>query len=352
MNAEGLPMPRPLDGILVVSLEQAVAAPFCTNRLADAGARVIKIERAEGDFAREYDRAVHGESSYFVWLNAGKESLVLDLKNRADTALLSAIVARADVFVQNLAPGAAARAGFDSQLLRSQYPRLITCDISGYGDAGPMSHSKAYDLLIQCETGLASVTGTPDAPGRVGVSIADIACGMYAHAAVIEALLMRDRTGKGGGCSVSLFDAIADWMTVPLLQAVYGGIAPRRVGLAHPSIVPYGVFGTADGRQIVIAVQNEREWRAFCRTVLADAKIARDPRFTGNQARVEHRNACEALVTARFLESTLSHLQALLSQAGIAFASVNSVDDLAAHPHLRRANAGEPSPSLRSTTRL
>lgn len=340
-------MAKPLEGILVVALEQAVAAPFCTARLADSGARVIKIERSEGDFAREYDHAVHGESAYFVWLNRGKESLVMDFKLGSDAALLHNIVGHADVFVQNLAPGAAARAGFGSESLRARHPRLITCDISGYGEAGPMRDLKAYDLLIQCETGLASVTGTPEAPGRVGVSVADIACGMNAHAAVLEALWARERSGLGVGCAVSLFDAIADWMAVPLLQTAYGGKAPRRVGLAHASIVPYGAFFTADGHQIIIAIQSEREWRSFCEAVLGDAAIAGDVRFTGNAARVQHRAACDALIARRFGELPLATARSLLDRARTAYASLNSVEELLEHPHLRITSVDTPSGAVR-----
>ncbi|HEY5412470.1 MAG TPA: CaiB/BaiF CoA-transferase family protein, partial [Caulobacteraceae bacterium] len=278
-----------LDGILVVSLEQALAAPFCTVRLADAGARVIKIERAEGDFAREYDHVVHGESAYFVWVNRGKQSLVLDFKSPEDAALLARIIAKADVLVQNLAPGAAERAGFGAEAMRAANPRLITCDISGYGETGPYAQMKAYDLLIQCEAGLASVSGSPEGPGRVGVSIADIASGMYAHAAILEALYQRERTGVGKSVAVSMFDALADWMTVPLLHHDYGGRAPPRVGVSHPSIAPYGAFASQDGKQVVLGVQNEREWKALCAEVLGDARLAEDPRFVSNSLRVKNR---------------------------------------------------------------
>jgi itaconate CoA-transferase len=327
-----------LAGVLVVALEQAVAAPLCTARLATAGARVIKIERAEGDFARGYDAVVAGESAYFVWLNRGKESLVLDIKQPADAALLARLVARADVFVQNLAPGAAARAGFGAEALRARHPRLITCDISGYGEAGPYRDMKAYDLLIQCETGLAAITGAPEAPGRVGVSVADIACGMNAHAAILEALIARGVTGAGRGLAVSLFDAIADWMTVPLLHHEQGGQAPARVGLAHPSIAPYGAFATADGRQVVLAVQNEREWRALA-TALLPAGIADDARFATNPLRVAERPVVDGLVAAALAGIDLAAVMALLKAAGIAHGAVNGVADLALHPQLRRAMA-------------
>src|SRR5438477_6366978 len=241
-------MSQALAGMLVVALEQAVAAPLCTSRLADAGARVIKIERPEGDFARSYDRVAHGESAYFLWLNRGKESLTLDIKNPADKALLLRILGKADVFVQNLAPGAAARAGFDAAELRARHPRLVTCAISGYGESGPYRDMKAYDMLIQAETGLADITGPPEAPGRVGVSVSDIAAGLNAYAAILEALLRRERSGEGAAIHVSLFDATAEWMAVPLIHHDYAGQAPPRVGIRHPSIAPYGVFAAGDGK--------------------------------------------------------------------------------------------------------
>ena len=253
-------MTKPLEGLLVVSLEQAVAAPYCSSRLADAGARVIKIERAEGDFARAYDSAVQGMSSYFVWLNRGKESLVADIKQPNDAALLHRLLSRADVFIQNLAPGAAARSGFGSEALRARHERLITVDISGYGETGEYATMKAYDLLVQAEAGLAMVTGLPAGPGRVGVSIADVGCGMNAYTGVLEALIERQQTGRGKGLRVSLFDAVADWMNVPLLYFEGTGKAPQRLGLAHPSICPYGAFATNDGALVLISIQNEREW--------------------------------------------------------------------------------------------
>ncbi len=327
-----------LSGVLVVALEQAVAAPLCTARLAAAGARVIKIERAEGDFARGYDAVVAGESAYFVWLNQGKESLVLDIKQPDDAALLARLLARADVFVQNLAPGAAARAGFGAAALRARHPRLITCDITGYGADGPYRDMKAYDLLIQCETGLAAITGAPEAAGRVGVSVADIACGMNAHAAILEALIARGQTGVGRGLAVSLFDAIADWMTVPLLHHDHGGQAPARVGLAHPSIAPYGAFATADGRQVVLAVQNEREWRSLALALLP-AGVADDPRFAANPLRVADRAAVDGLVATALAALDSATALALLKTAGIAHGAVNEVADLARHPQLRRAVA-------------
>ena len=336
-------MTNPLDGILVISLEQAVAAPFCTSRLADAGARVIKIERPEGDFARNYDHVAHGESAYFVWLNRGKESVVLDIKDTQDAALMHRMIAKADVLVQNLVPGAAERAGFGSEEMRRQHPRLITCDISGYGEDGPYRDMKAYDLLIQCETGLASVTGAPERPGRVGVSVADIACGMYAHAGILQALYERERTGKGGGIAVSLFDAIADWMTVPLLHQDYGGKAPERVGLNHPSIAPYGAFALNDGHTVVISIQNEREWVRLCAEVLEQPDLATDPRYASNTARVANRPALDAAVAAVFATLDRDEAQARLRRAGIAFGALNSVADLSAHSQLRRITTDTPT---------
>src|ERR1700674_3074452 len=292
-------MVLPLSGLLVVSLEQAVAAPMCTCRLADAGARVIKVERPEGDFARFYDDLVHGESAYFVWLNRGKESVALDLAKADDKVLLEAMLARADVFVQNLRPGAVGRLGFAPDRLRRDYPRLIVCSVTGYGESGPYARRKAYDLLIQAEAGLASVTGGPEAPARVGVSVADIAAGMNAYEAILEALIARGRTGDGADVSVSMFDAIADWMTVPLLQHE-GGRTPQRLGLAHPTIAPYGVFKTRDGADILIAIQSDREWRVLAKDVLDDAALAADPAFATNVERVRRRAATDARVAAVF----------------------------------------------------
>ena len=333
----------PLDGILVVSLEQAVAAPLCTARLAEAGARVIKIERAEGDFARGYDHVVHGESAYFLWLNRGKESLILDIKQAGDAALLARLIAKADVFVQNLAPGAAARSGFGSAELRARHPRLITVDISGYGEDGPAARLKAYDFLIQCESGLASITGSVEEPGRVGVSVADIACGMNAHAAVLQALIARGRTGEGSGIAVSLFDSIADWMTVPLLHFDYGGKAPGRAGLHHATIAPYGAYRCGDGRQVVLAIQNEREWKKFCGRVLGDAAIAGDERFASNSARCANRAALDTAIDMVFGSMPAADVIARLDEAGTAYASLNEVADLSVHPQLRRVAADAPS---------
>lgn len=341
-------MNAPLSGLLVVALEQAVAAPYCTSRLADAGARVIKIERAEGDFARGYDHVAHGESAYFVWTNRGKESLCLDIKNADDRALLARIIAKADVFIQNLAPGAAGRAGFGSDELRKRHPRLITCDISGYGEDGPYRDMKAYDLLVQSETGLAAITGAPEGPGRVGVSVADIACGMNAHTAILQALYQRERTGLGSGIALSLFDSIADWMSVPLMHFEYGGTAPQRVGLNHPSIAPYGAYACGDGRQVVFSIQNEREWKTFCEVTLQRPDIAIDPRFDANPRRVAHRPELDAEIAGVFSALTQDQVIERLSQARIAFGRLNQVADLAEHSQLRRITTPTPSGPVQS----
>jgi len=334
-------MGLPLEGLLVLALEQAVAAPFCTMRLADAGARVIKIERPEGDFARFYDSAAgDGLSSYFVWLNRGKESLVADVKDRTDADLLDAILEKCDVFVQNLAPGAAARAGFGSAALRERHPRLITADISGYGTSGEYATMKAYDLLVQAESGLASVTGLSAGPGRVGISICDIACGASVHAAVLEALIERGRTGLGKGIEISLFEVIADWMNVPLMCFEGLGAMPRRVGLAHPSICPYGAFDTADGKQVLIAIQNEREWAGFCCDFLGDSAYASRPDTISNNVRVAHRETVDGRIAEVFARLTSSEAISRLQRANVAFGVVNDVAGLATHPALRRAEVG------------
>ena len=332
----------PLEGLLVVTLEQAVAAPTCSCRLADAGARVIKIERPEGDFARGYDDLVHGESSYFVWLNRGKESVVLDLTAKEDQALLEALIAKADVFVQNLKPGATDKLGFAVERLRRQYPRLIVCSISGYGDEGPYAMRKAYDLLVQAEVGLASITGGPEAPARVGVSIVDISTGMNAYAAVLEALALRQRTGEGASLSVSLFDSIADWMATPLLQHE-GGKPPQRIGLSHPSISPYGVFKSKDGVDILISIQNDREWRVLAARVLDDAKLAANPDFATIVKRVERRPETDGYVARVFATLDADTLTEKLDAAEIAFARVSDMAALARHPHLRRITVDTPS---------
>lgn len=336
-------MPRgALDGLLVVALEQAVAAPYCTSRLADGGARVIKVERPEGDFERHYDRAVGKVSSHFAWINRGKESVVADLKDPADRDLILRIAERADVFVQNLAPGAAARLGFASEKLRALNPRLVTVDITGYGTGNSYSDLKAYDLLVQAESGLASLTGRPEGPGRVGVSVCDIACGMNAHAAILEALLARERSGTGCSIAVSLFGSLADWMNQPLAFAHGTGTAPGRVGLAHPTVTPYGAFDSRDGVPILISIQNEREWAKFCRVVLGDESIASRRGYDTSVARLANRAEVNALVAARFAELDSDALVALLRDADTAFGRVNDVEGLAVHPALRLIEVGVP----------
>jgi itaconate CoA-transferase len=334
---------KPLQGLMVVSLEQAVAAPYCSSRLADAGARVIKIERAEGDFARNYDHVVHGESAYFVWLNRGKESVYLNIKEDADKCLLQKMLAQADVFIQNLAPGACARAGFESRQLRERNPKLITVDISGYGESGPYRDMKAYDLLVQCESGLAAITGAAAEPGRVGVSVCDIACGMYAHTAVLQALIERGITGVGKGIQVSLFDAMADWMTVPLLHQQYGRAAPQRVGLNHPSIAPYGAYTCGDNQQVVISIQNNREWRSFCEVVLQKPDMVEHQLFKENVNRFENRPALNEQIDAVFGGLPRTAVIERLKAGRIAFGSLNSVADLAEHPQLRRMEVATPT---------
>ena len=335
-------MTLPLPGLLVVSLEQAVAAPLCTCRLADAGARVIKIERPEGDFARYYDRLAAGESAYFVWLNRGKESICLDLTLPDDKALFASMLAKADVLVQNLKPGAIAKLGFPLDGLRKLHRRLVICSISGYGEEGPYAARKAYDLLIQAESGLASVTGSPEAPARVGVSVCDIAAGMNAYEGILEALIARERSGKRAAISISMFDVMADWMTVPLLQHE-GGMPARRMGLAHSSIAPYGVFKTSDGADILIAIQNDREWRLLAERILNDKTLAADPDFATNVERVRHRQQTDARVAAVFAAMDEASLTKKLLAADIAFARVNDTAALAHHPHLRRIVVGTPS---------
>ncbi len=332
-----------LDGVLVLALEQAVAAPYCSSRLADAGARVIKIERPEGDFARRYDRTVKGQSAYFVWLNRGKQSLVADLKDPADLALLRRILARADVFIQNLIPGAAARAGLGSAALTAEFPRLIACDISGYGEAGPYRDMKAYDLLVQAESGLCGVNGTADQPARVGVSVCDIAAGMYAHQAILQALYARERSGRGRVVKVSLFDAMADWMNVPYLQFAYGGQVPPRTGLHHPTIAPYGAYACRGGEAILLSIQNEREWRRLCAEVLGDAALAEDPRFHDNPTRVVNRAALDARIAAVFGALPREAVAERLRAAGIAYGRLSSLDDLRHHPQARFIEVDSPA---------
>lgn len=326
---------RPLEGLLVLALEQAVAAPYCSSRLADAGARVIKIERPEGDVARRYDRAVFGESSYWVWINRGKESIALDLEQPGELALLERMLARADVVLQNLAPGATERLGIGSAALRARHPRLVTCDISGYGDDGSLFGMQADDLLVQAESGLASVSGAQGASGRIGVSLCDINAGLNALVGIQQALLRRALSQRGAAVKVSLFGSAAELMSVPYLQARYGGKAPERVGLGHSTIAPYGAFACADGREIVISIQDEREWTAFCRVVLRRPELLDDPRCAGNAARAAHRDVVDAAVAEVFATLTSGAAIDRMIEAQTAFGRVNSVLDLIEHPQLR-----------------
>jgi itaconate CoA-transferase len=328
-------MPPPLQGITVVSIEQAVAAPFATRQLADLGARVIKIERPDGgDFARAYDTTVNGLSSYFVWLNRSKESLTLDLKRPAARDVLARLIERADVFVQNLAPGAADRLGAGASALRARHPRLITCAISGYGADGPYVRKKAYDMLIQAEAGVLSITGTPDVPSRVGISVADIAAGMYAYSGILTALVARATSGEGTALEVSLFDALAEWMGAPAYYTGYGGSEPPRSGAAHATIAPYELFVSADGVEIFLAIQNAREWSRFCAQVIAQPEIADDPRFATNAARVRHRPDLYALIAAWFAELPAEEIFDRLERADIACARRNTVEEFINHPQL------------------
>lgn len=329
-------MSGPLAGVTVVAVEQAVAAPLCTARMVDAGARVIKVERESGDFARGYDNAAGGDSSYFAWANHGKESVVLDIKSPEDTALLHRLINNADVFVQNLAPGALDRAGFGSASLRSLYPRLITCDVSGYGNAPAVVNKKAYDLLVQAESGLIGISGGPTELGRIGVSICDVGTGITAYSAILEALIARGVSGNGAGLEVSLFDVAAEWMTVPFAQHVHGRGGPQRVGLRHPTIAPYGAFETSEGSLTIISIQNEREWHRLCADVLGQKELAADARFDSNHDRVVNRNALEDEMSAIISQMTRSAFQELLDAASIAYGTVSSLDDLVAHPALRR----------------
>jgi formyl-CoA transferase len=331
----------PLEGIKVVAVEQAVAAPFCSSRLADAGAEVIKIERPEGDFARGYDAAAKGQSSYFVWLNRGKESVVLDLATAEGRRELEALIAKADVLLQNLKPGSMDRLGFSLERLKKDYPALICCTITGYGDDGPYAERKAYDLLIQAESGLASITGGADGPSRVGVSIVDVATGATAHAAILEALIGRGRTGRGADIRISMFDVMADWLTVPLLNSEAGN-PPKRMGLAHPSIAPYGVFRSRDGKDILISIQSEREWKKLCADVLGQPGLPDDPRFSNMVERVRNRELTDKTVGDSFSRLGRDDLLQRLAAADIAFAEVNTMADLSIHPHLRRIEVDTP----------
>ncbi|WP_298109906.1 CaiB/BaiF CoA-transferase family protein [Bradyrhizobium sp.] len=332
----------PLEGITVIAVEQAVAAPFCSSRLADAGAHVIKVERPEGDFARGYDAAAKGQSSYFVWLNRGKDSAVVDLATQDGRTELERLIAGADVLLQNLKPGSMDKLGFSLDRLKRDYPRLICCTITGYGDDGPYAHRKAYDLLIQAESGLASITGGPEGPSRVGLSIVDIATGATAHASILEALIGRSKTGKGADIRISMFDVMADWMTVPLINSE-AGQPPKRIGLAHPSIAPYGVFRSSDGKDILISIQSEREWKKLCAEVLGQPDLPNDPRLSNMVERVRNRPLTDGIVGKSFASMTRDELLKRLADADIAFAEVNSMDDLAHHPHLRRIEVKTPN---------
>ena len=334
------PRTRPLDGITVVSLEHAIAAPFCTRQLADLGARVIKIERpGVGDFARAYDTRVRGLASHFVWTNRSKESLTLDLKQQEAQTILHHLLANADVLVQNLAPGASARMGLAYEALSTQYPRLIVCDISGYGDdplqPGSWRDKKAYDLLIQSEAGFLSVTGTPETPAKAGCSVADIAAGMYAYSSILAALLQRSQTGQGSRIDVSMLESMTEWMGFPMYYAFEGAEPPARAGAAHATIFPYGPFETGDGRSVMLGVQNEREWIAFCSTVLQQAALAQDPRFVSNPLRLQHKAQLLALIGEVFGRLNADEVLARLDEAGIANARVNDMQALWAHPQLR-----------------
>jgi itaconate CoA-transferase len=326
----------PLQGITVVSLEQAVAAPFVSRQLADLGARVIKIERPKvGDFARDYDQSVKGMSAYFVWLNRSKESLTLDVKHAQAGEILRRLVARADVFIQNLAPGAAKRLGLGADVLLATHPRLVVCDISGYGDSGPYAQKKAYDLLVQSEAGVLSVTGTEDAPSKVGISITDIGTGLHAYAAILAALYERERTGKGTRIEVTMFDAMVEWMNHPLYYTHFGGRAPRRSGPDHATIVPYGRFRAGDGKHVMFGIQNEREWAAFCSGVLKQAELATDPRYDNNTKRTAARAEVISLIERVFAELSAQDVIARLDQAGIANARLNTPEEVWDHEQLR-----------------
>ncbi|MFF1834000.1 CaiB/BaiF CoA transferase family protein [Streptomyces sp. NPDC058231] len=345
--------PLPLDGITVVAVEQAVAGPFATRQLADLGARVIKIERPDGgDFARGYDTAARGLASHFVWCNRGKESLAVDLKDPRGLAVVRRLVADADVFVQNLAQGAAARLGLDAATLCAAHPRLVAVDISGYGAHGPYAHKRAYDMLVQCEAGLVSVTGTPDRPVKAGVPAADVAAAMYAFSGVLAALLRRAATGLGGPVEISMLEALAEWMGHPLHHRMHGGETPARTGLAHPVIAPYDAFGTADGEQLLLSVQNDREWRRLAEQVLEKPELADDPEFATNTARTANRERTDAVVAAAMAALTTEEAVSRLDAADIACARLNTVADVAAHPQLaardRWREVGSPVGPLRA----
>ena len=326
---------RPLDGITVVALEQVIAGPFATRQLAELGARVIKVERpGSGDAARAYDRTVQGLSSHFVWTNRSKESLALDVKHPAAGEILSRLLERADVFLQNLAPGAVERLGLGSVALRSRYPRLIWCGISGYGPTGPYARKKAYDLLVQCEAGLLSVTGTPEEPAKAGIPVADIAAGMYAYSSILAALLRRARSGEGATLDITMFEALGEWMGFPAYFTAYGGSAPPRSGAHHATIVPYGPFQAGDGGTVFLSVQNEREFARFCELVLKNGDLFKDPRFASSPARQENRQALHARIKKSFSEMTTPEVIERLEAAGIANARLNSMEQFWRHPQL------------------
>ena len=327
---------RPLDGITVVSLEHAIAAPFASRQLADLGARVIKVERpGVGDFARAYDTRVHGEASHFVWTNRSKESLTLDLKNPDALAALMDLLAGADVLLQNLAPGAAARMGLSFEALHARHPKLIVCDISGYGDNGPYRDKKAYDLLIQSEAGFLSITGTPETPSKAGCSIADIAAGMYAYTSILSALLLRGKTGEGSHIDVSMLESLGEWMGFPMYYAFEGAAPPPRAGASHAAIYPYGPFAVGDGGTVMLGLQNEREWKIFCDQVLQNPQLATDPRFDANARRSANRDELRALIVQSFAGMTTEQVEARLDEAQIANARMNDMAGLWAHPQLR-----------------
>lgn len=330
---------RPLAGVTVIALEQAVAVPFATRQLADLGARVIKIERPEvGDFARHYDTTVHGMSSHFVWLNRSKESLTLNLKHPAAEQIMHALLSQADVFIQNLAPGAAERLRLGAATLKETYPQLIICNVSGYGDGGPYRDKKAYDLLVQCETGVVSITGSEETPSKVGIPVADIAAGMYAYTGILTGLIQRSKTGKGTVMDVSLFDALSEWMGYPMLFTAYGGTSPERTGASHAAIYPYGPFHTEDGKTVFLAIQNEREWRRFCETVIHRPALVRDPKFKTNTDRLQHRPELARLLDDIFRNMTARELIERLDGAQIANARLNDVDAFIQHPQLKSRN--------------
>jgi crotonobetainyl-CoA:carnitine CoA-transferase CaiB-like acyl-CoA transferase len=344
---------HPLHDITVVALEQAVAAPLATRHLADLGARVIKVERpGVGDFARGYDRTVHGEASYFVWLNRGKESIELDIKDAADRVLLDRLIGEADVFVQNLIPGAVERLGLDADTLRARRPDLICCSISGYGPDGPYRSKKAYDLLVQCETGLVSTTGTADAPAKVGISVGDIATGMYAYSGILTALYERERTGSGGTLDVALIDALGEWMMQPTYHSVYGSQSPRRTGARHASIAPYGPYATGDGATVYLGVQNDREWAALCRDVLARPALIDDERFARNTERVQHDEDLTRILEFAFAGKAADEVLELLDRAGIACARMRTPAEFFEHPQLqardRWRTVGSPGGPIRA----